>query len=145
MSNSSGAGKPYRAADLDLSVVGGDGQHSTGWQRVEKISHQTVDEPELLEIVVAQTVFVGDLVEPVVVRVHEGLAVGEESAHGDHQRRRDRPPEQTNAGEVGGGESRGCELRPRDRGYGAAPEGQDRLEQRWRDLATHIAATGTPS
>ena len=58
---------------MNLPVVGGNHQGCTGGERADHLRHEPITELEFqIEVGALETVYVCNVVEPVVVRVHMG-------------------------------------------------------------------------
>ena len=122
----------YAIADINLPVVGRNDQTRAGRQDSDEVGHQSVGRRHLIVVGVADAVLMGDLVDAVVVAVHERLAVVQQPPHPRHQRRRHAPAVQPHTRQVGTGEAGLTELGARDDRRASALERLNGLEfARW--------------
>ena len=91
-------------AYMHLAVIGGDHQRRPRGQLRHRIGHQLVGCSQFGVVVRAETPLVRDLVDTVVVGVHEPFATAQQFAHRDRQARCGPPPHRPATAQMGLGE-----------------------------------------
>ncbi len=111
-------------------MVGRHHDRRPGRHRAEHVGDEPVGGDQLGVVVIAEAVLVADLVDAVVVAVHERLAGGGEPGDLGHERRRDPVAAEPHAVEVAGAEAAVGELGPGHHRRAVPGEGRHGLELR---------------
>jgi len=130
--------------NVDLAMISGDQERCARRQNCKKVGDNSIGGAQLSIVELAEAAFVGDLVDAVVVRVHQAISTTKMVTDDQRQTRRNPPPDLFRSAQVCFREGRRLEFGLTDDRDPLTHERLERLRRRWRELSTQVAAITVP-